>query len=951
MTPERWEQVGKIYHSALELKADERCAFLDRACADDETLRQEVESLLAADENAASFIAEPAIKDAAAILSLKDSPSLEGKSLGHYRILSKLGAGGMGEVYSAKDSKLGREVALKTLPEELCCDPIMLQRFRTEARAAATLNHPCIATLYSVEDVDGCHFITMEFVGGKTLADMIPQNGLDLKVFLEWFIPLADALSHAHERGIVHRDIKPSNIMITPEGVPKILDFGLARIDNASVAEDAETVLIKTQKGQIVGTPAYMSPEQAEGKEVDHRTDIFSFGVVMYEALTGERPFKGNSYAALVSELLKSEPKPIAELKPEIPFLLARLVMRCLSKERRHRYQTMREVRVVLEEIKAAIEAGVSMDKTPKSLLFKTSFSPRWFVAPIILLIVLVAAFAVYRLTQKSSPPPINFENMTLRKLSQTNNVTFVQITPDGKTIVYTTLDEDSTRSLWIRRIEEKNALQLVSKELRQFWGGTAVSPDGSQIFYALADENAQQATLYRISSLGGPPRKLIESANDVGSISSDGQRILFVRRGEKQLHILSANTVDGSEERVIHTSQPDELFRDPQFSADDKSIFFSKRKITNDRAFWSLVEIPSGGGAERTILATNGERIGELAVLKNGKGILINKGDDVSKLQQLYYVSLADGKEQRITNDLNSYNGIGVSDNGNTIVSTQNHIAKDIWVGRDVENLRKLTTESNVNTNAVFTPDGRIVYDALDNNRPDIWIMNGDGSNPQQLTSNEAFDYEPQVSPDGRFIVFTSDRTGERRIWRMNIDGSNPTLLTNVNGATYAPVISPGAQTVWFQWNKENKQVLAKIPITGGEVTEQQPSFGDYLWTISPDGKQVALVLFDNQSEQFKVRVRPIDAEEPSKVFDISPTNVLKWTADGKNLLYRSVEPNREMLSIVWIQSLAGGKPKQFLSVKPDRVSNLSQSIDGKQTLIIRSRILTDAIMLTRVN
>jgi Tol biopolymer transport system component len=227
---------------------------------------------------------------------------------------------------------------------------------------------------------------------------------------------------------------------------------------------------------------------------------------------------------------------------------------------------------------------------------------------------------------------------------------------------------------------------------------------------------------------------------------------------------------------------------------------------------------------------------------------------------------------------------------------------------------------------------------------------MNADGNNLQQLTSGGSFNSEPQVSPDGRFIVFMSDRTGENKVWRMNIDGSNPILLTNVNGSAYAPVVSQGSQTVWFQWNKENKQVLAKIPITGGEVSEQHPSFGDNLWAISPDSKQLALVFFDNQSEKFKVRVRPVDAEEPSKIFNISPANLLKWTADGKNLIYRSLEPNPEMLSIVWIQSLAGGEPKQFLSVKPDRVSSISQSIDGKQTLIIRSKVLTDAVMLTRI-
>jgi eukaryotic-like serine/threonine-protein kinase len=948
MSPERWEQITEIYANALELGSLERIEFLEKACAHDEDLRREVESLLAADAAAGDFIAEPIVKNAVSFAAPESAPSLIGKKLGHYEIISRLGTGGMGEVYLARDSRLNRPVALKTLPFSLAADANYLQRFQIEAEAAATLNHPNVATVYSVEELERQPVITMEYVEGQTLDKLIPAGGLDVKTFLEWFVPVADALAHAHEKGVVHRDIKPGNIMITADGAPKVLDFGLAQIERETVSDHVSTLKM-TQPGQIIGTPSYMSPEQAEGKEIDARTDIFSLGVVMYEAIVGRRPFIGDNYAAIVSSVLKTEPPPISEIKPETPYLLERLINRCLNKQRRHRFQSMREIRVLLEEIQAAVEAGVSMDSFAKRLLSKQP-ERRWRAWHFAILAFFVAAASVFAFYyfRSDAAPPIRFENMTLRKFAQTSNVSFVQIMPDGKSIVYFTLDEDSTRSLWIRRIEDKSALRLLSKELRQFWGGIGVAPDGSQIFYILADENARYGTLYRISSLGGAPRKLIENANDVGSVSADGQRILFARHGEIT-QILSANAADGGDERLIHAGQTNEFFRDPQFSADGASVFFSKRVISGGKTSWSLVEIPAAAGAERTILTTNGERIGELAVLKNGKGVLINKSDDASKLQQLFYVSLPDGKQQRITNDLNTYHGIGVSADGDKIVATQNSTAKDIWVaGKDAENLRQLTTEANVYTNAVFTPDGRIVYDALDNNRPDIWIMNADGGDRQQLTPGGAFNLEPQVSPDGRFIVFTSDRTGENKIWRMNLDGSNPVQLTNVAGGAFAPVISPDSQTVWFQWNRNNKQVLAKVPLAGGEVTEQQPSFGDNLWALSPDGKQLASVFFDAADNQFKVRVRPLDAEQPSKIFNIAATNLLKWTADGKNLLYRSLEPNPEMLSTVWLQSLTGGAPRQFLSVKPDRVFNLSQSADGKQTLIVRTKISTGVVMLS---
>ena len=947
MSPERWKQVTDIYIAALEFEEEsEQNAFLENACADDLSLRREVESLLAANKNAGEFIAENAFKDSPSLLTIKDFSFLGGQTLGHYEIISRIGSGGMGEVYLAKDTRLNRSVAVKALAFSFSNHPKYLQRFQTEAKAAATLNHPNIAVIYSVEEIDGQPFFTMEYVEGKTLDRLIPKNGFELKKFLELFTVLADALAHAHEKGIIHRDIKPGNIMITPMGVPKILDFGLAQIDRTKFESEASTLDL-TDPGQILGTPAYMSPEQAEGETVDHRSDIFSFGVVMYESLTGEKPFKGDNYAAVIGNLMTKEPPPISELKPETPFMPARLIMRCLEKERRKRFQTMREVRIILEEIKAAVEAGISMDSSSAPPLSKAKkFSRGWIFASLFLFIFLVSGLTIYYLTRDKSHSPISFENVTLRKLSQTNDVVYAHITPDGKSFVYNIIGEDGRRSLWFRRVEEKNPLQLIPPQPVFFWGGLSISKDGNQIYYATAERNATHGTLYRISSLGGAPRKLAETVNDVGSLSPDGERILYVRYGER-MRLLSASAFDGSDEREIISTGERHIYRDPQFSPNGEKIFFIKFELIQGEEFWSLVEISSGGGKERVIITKRKPRINEIAVLKDDNGLLVNAVDATSNLPQLFHVSPDNGKETRVTNDLNSYYGISASDDGRTIVSSQRHFAKNVWLYSDDGEAKKLTNESNVYSTAVFTPDGRIVYDAIDNNRPHIWIMNADGTNAQQLTPNDSFDHEPKVSPDGRFIVFTSERTGERDIFRMNIDGSGTQNLTPIGGGAMGAEISPDGKTVLFTWNKADKKALGRVPLSGGEISEQTFP-GEGFIRISPDGGQLAYVMYDAAENKRKTCVRPFETAEPEKCFDISPIDVLMWTADGTGFIYRKNEANPESNFTVWMQSLAGGEPKQFLSSAPDWVFNISQTRDGKKTAVVRGSFSSDAVMLT---
>ncbi len=372
MTPERWEEVGRLYHQALELPTDQRAAFLRRVCADDDALRREVESLLQAATEAGDFIAEPVLKDAALMLAAESAPalqpSLEGRTLGHYRIVSRLGAGGMGEIYLARDEGLDRRVALKLLPADFTRDEARVRRFVREAKAVSALNHPNIITIHEIGESDGWHYIATEFIEGPTLRQLLAAGGLTLTATLDIAVQTARALQAAHAAGIVHRDIKPENIMVRPDGLVKVLDFGLAR-----VVEPGETSLLttfatnmptasvfRTEPGTVMGTVAYMSPEQARGQEVDARSDIFSLGIVLYEMIAGRRPFTGETINHTIVAILDHDPAPLAQFASETPAALQRLVSRALRRNREERYQTIDELLTDLNAIIAESNPGVA---------------------------------------------------------------------------------------------------------------------------------------------------------------------------------------------------------------------------------------------------------------------------------------------------------------------------------------------------------------------------------------------------------------------------------------------------------------------------------------------------------------------------------------------------------------------------------------------------------------
>jgi len=410
VTPERWQQVKELFRSALGREEEGRAAFLDRACAGDDGLQREVESLLASFDESDSIIQKPVAKAAAELLTSNESESPVGQRLGHYEITGFLGEGGMGTVYLARDTKLGRKVALKLLPSYFTSDSDRLRRFEQEACAASALNHPNILTIYEIGETDGTHFIATEFIGGETLTEGIASASMKIGEVLNVAEQVASALAAAHEAGIIHRDIKPENIMVRRDGIVKVLDFGVAKLlKEPGTAREATTrAMIKTDLGVVMGTVPYMSPEQALARDIDHRSDLFSLGVLIYETATGQSPFAGANSIETLDRILHAQPEAISRFNQDAPPELGRIVGKCLEKDRERRYSSARELLADLKNLKRDVELESSAITVKSQQKWRGPFvSPGWIA---LALVILVATVLSYQSLFRSAPAAVSPE-------------------------------------------------------------------------------------------------------------------------------------------------------------------------------------------------------------------------------------------------------------------------------------------------------------------------------------------------------------------------------------------------------------------------------------------------------------------------------------------------------------------------------------------------------------
>jgi serine/threonine protein kinase len=934
-----------------------------------------------------------------------------GTTLGRYEILSQIGVGGMGEVYLAEDTKLDRKVALKILPEEVAAKRERMARFVREAKAAAALNHPNIAHMYEIDEVDGQHFIAMEFIDGTTLREKIHRDHTELRKLLRCLQHVAEGLSKAHAAGIVHRDLKPDNIMITRDGHAKILDFGLAKLievqpvpgrSGSDESEIATAILPQhSASGVIMGTVGYMSPEQAQGKtdEIDHRSDVFSFGCILYEAVTGRKAFEGKDAIDSLNKIIREPAPQLSSLNPSAPADLQRIVRRCLAKDPEERYQTIKDVAIEIKELRRELQGAADIERTitptetdttaqrglettstqtgavvsdssAASLSSRTSSaeyvasqirSHRKGVAIALAILVLVVTgmgFALYKYAAGDKERPPIFENVQQTRITTSGRAGECNISPDGRYIVYKEMADDGSESLWIRQTETGNTLQIVSPA-KVTIGGTTFSPDGNFVYYVFHDRTGDSSSLYRVPSIGGETKKMLA---DIGSgpssvsISPDGRQAAFVRSESQVKFNLVVANLDGTGERTVATRQDPEWFEEegPAWSSDGRTIACGAGTVAGGDISFSLVGVDVESGAVKELGPKRWRNIGRTVWMPDGRAVLLLALDKDN--WQLWRVSLPGGEAAAVTNFLSGsgQTSLGVTADGRRVVTVALETVSQVWVvpaGGDTSRAEQLTSGAGQDGHKglAWTPDGRIVFSSRDGGQSDIWIMDEDGGNRRRLTSDANLDYSPAVSPDGRYVVFETYRPKVNNpfIWRMDIDGSNLRQMTGIGDEN--PHVSPDGRWVVFQSWGAPALSLWKVSIDGGEPVR----LTDYLSSdpvFSLDGNRIAFIYYDEEVTPKRWRNAVIPASggvRPVKLFDRPNFRYqqVRWAPDGRYLSY--IGPPA-VPSNIWLQPVEGGEPRKLTDFKTDSIYHHAWSRDGKWLALARGTEKVDVVLLT---
>ena len=897
MTPEQWQRVKEVFEAAVERDSSQRAAFLDEACAGDVALRREVESLIESYEKEENFMSLPAMAAAAKSL-LDEQAELVGLMVGHYKIFAPIGAGGMGEVYLAQDTRLGRQVALKLLPTYLRGDSDRLRRFQQEARAASSLNHPNVCMVHEVGEMEGGrHYIVMEHIEGVTLRQQMASQPLRLGQALDVATQVAAALAAAHGAGIVHRDIKPENLMLRNDGLIKVLDFGLAkRITVPVVLDDgaATKVLGHTEPGMVMGTVAYMSPEQARGLEVDARTDIWSLGVVLYEMVAGNVPFAGATSSDLIVSILDREPLPLDRHLPDVPTELQRIVSKALRKDKEERYQVVKDMFLDLKSLKQELEFELRLQHSAQPERSSEEIGNR-------------------QVTHELAPEAAQNVGQQTKEVQKARTTLSAEF-PNRKPLFWTAgilggLLLIAVGAWYVSRLIIKpgpappalTAVPLTTDA--GFEGMPSISPDGSQVAFASGGPQTDNFDIYVKQIGGGPPRRLTSdpAVDEFPAWSPDGRSIAFIRdRGDK-LEVLLIPSLGGPERKIADTVADRSIFifsRDPPYlswSADNKYLVTTDRASPGEPPSLFVLSVTTGEKRRLTTPPATALSDGNPAVSPDGRTLafvrIISDGNP-----QLYVLPLSDdyqsaGEERHL--DLSqpsvlspawTANGqeivcfagqrwgegrlwrvplsgsekpqplasVGphdlqpaISRQGNRLVYAHWTADEDIWRVEVSGRARfsppvKLIASTRVDATPQYSPDrSRIVFTSDRSSHNEIWVCNADGSDAVQLTSMESSSGSARWFPDGRRIVFDSSKEGHTELYMIDITTLLPHRLTNESSDNVTPSVSPDGKWIYFASRRTGRFEVWRMPAEGGEAMQVTRNGGSWP-EVSPDSKEV---------------------------------------------------------------------------------------------------------------
>ncbi|HET9262980.1 MAG TPA: protein kinase [Vicinamibacterales bacterium] len=960
------QRLKEVFAGARALPSERRLAYVAEACGSNEALRQEVESLLASDERAKSFLEMPAmvqVQDAFA------GKNLEGQRIGPYRIASRIGAGGMGEVYQAGDTTLNRQVAIKVLLPAVASDPDRLARFRREAQVLASLNHPHIAQIHGFEDAGDIRALVMELVEGPTLADRIASGAIPINEALAIASQIADALEAAHEQGIVHRDLKPANIKVREDGTVKVLDFGLAKgLDvlssaRADVMSSRTLGAHATETGLILGTAAYTSPEQARGKAVDRRADLWSFGCVLYEMLTRQRAFPCDNPTDVLAAVVATEPD-WTRLPPETPAAIRTLLRRCLEKNRARRLDSARAARLEIDDALATPTARTVVGAERVQSLASASApsdpassrprqQQRAMLVGVAALAVLVAAGGFWRLWQQDYFWQNPLTGATVEHLTDFEGDEFdAAISPDGKFTVFLS-DRGGPINAWLSQIGSGEPVTVNNGHSLAYNGTiryTGFSGDGAQVWFQQLGGRLAKNQLWLAPVVGGAPRPFVERGMNP-TWSPDGKSLAYhINDPGDPIFIADRN---GSNPRRIFAAQPGVHCHYLTWSPDGRFIYFvSGIPQTEEMDIWRIPVVQTETAATPERITPHNARV-EYPAWLDARTLIYSATAEDGSGQWLYAIDVERRIPHRVSSGIvEQYLSVAVSEAGpRRVVTTIAIPTASLWtvpISDSVQTDAAVTRVAMANTRALgprFAPD-YLAFLSSKGGANGLWKLE-DGAVLELWRGDEGgVVAPPAISPDGRLISFSYRRQGTAGLYVMNADGTNVRTLADSFDVRGAASWSPDGQWVAVAANQRDGTRLFKVSLGGGQPVRLLDTLSfNPIW--SPDGR---FIVYSEQQGggSFQVKaITPDKASVPLPELQVGYTiaTPYRFMPNGKALI--ALDGNLGAQNFFWVD-LESGQQRQMTDFKPGFViQNFDVSPDGKQIVFDRLRDNSDIVLM----